>query len=92
MQVKGDQYKTYISNHFKPLFPDLYITTWEEERVLSAVQAVCEGQTLIEASKTVFTWRSTTGIGGDGQSEKGRARTLLKALEFVRAHARWKIR
>ena len=81
--MKGDQFKTHVSNLFKARFPYLYISTWEEERVLSAVRAVCEDQSLIKTRRTVFTWSSTTGIVGDGQSGNERTKAPLKALEFV---------
>jgi SpoVK/Ycf46/Vps4 family AAA+-type ATPase len=81
--VKGDQFKIHLSNLFKARFPYLYISTWEEERVLSAIRAVCEDQTLIKTSRTVFTWSSTMGIVGDGQAGKEQTKAPLKALEFI---------
>jgi SpoVK/Ycf46/Vps4 family AAA+-type ATPase len=81
--VKGDQFKTHVSNLFKARFPYLYISTWEEERVLSAIRAVCEDQTLIKTSRIVFTWSSTTGMVGNGQSGKEQSKAPLKALEFI---------
>lgn len=81
--MKGDQFKIHISNLFKARFPYLYISTWEEERVLSAIRAVCEDQALIKTSRTVFTWSSTTGMVGNGQAGKEQTKAPLKALEFV---------
>lgn len=81
--MKGDQFKTHISNLFKARFPYLYISTWEEERALSAIRAVAENETLIRTPRVVFTWSLTTGITGNGQPGKEETKAPLKALEFI---------
>ncbi len=81
--MKGSQFRTYVSNLFKARFPYLYISTWEEERAISAIRAVCEDKLLIKTPRTVFTWSLTTGIVGDSQPGKEETKAPLKALEFV---------
>lgn len=81
--MKGSEFKVYVSNLFKARFPYLYISTWEEERVLSAIRAVCEDQSLIKTPRTLFTWSSTTGMVGNGQQGKEETKAPLKALEFI---------
>jgi len=81
--MKGDQFRTHISNLFKARFPYLYISTWEEQRALSSIRSVCEDASLIKTPRKVFTWSATTGMIGNGQSGKEQTKAPLKALEFV---------
>jgi hypothetical protein len=81
--MQGDQFKTHAANLFKARFPYLYISTWEEERALSAIKAVCADQALIKTSRTLFTWSSTKGMTSDGQPGKEETKAPLKALEFI---------
>lgn len=81
--MKGDQFKVYVSNLLKARFPYLYISTWEEERALSAIREVCEDEALIKTTRTIFTWSMTTGMVGNGQSGKEETKAPLKALEFI---------
>jgi hypothetical protein len=79
--MKANQFKVYVTNLFKARFPYIYISTWEEDRALSAIRAVCEDESLITTPRTVITWRSTTGILGEGQPGKEETKAPLKALE-----------
>ncbi len=81
--MKGNQFRTHVSNLFKARFPYLYISTWEEQRALSAIRAVCEDASLIKTPRTMFTWSTTTGMVGNGKSGKEETKAPLKALEFV---------
>ncbi|GIP63156.1 ATPase [Virgibacillus pantothenticus] len=72
-----------MANLFKARFPFLYISTWEEERVLSLIYSMASNQELIKTSRKVITWKITTGIEEAGVKAKGDTKSALKALEFV---------
>lgn len=53
-----------MANLFKARFPFLYISTWEEDRVLSLIRSIASNQELIKTERKVITWKITTGIEG----------------------------
>lgn len=80
-------FRTHLSNLLKARFPYLYISTWEEERVLSVIRSVARDEPLIKTPRTVFTWSVTTGMVGDGQAGKEETKAPIKALEFIERFA-----
>lgn len=79
----SSKFNVLLGNLFKARFPYLYIPTWEEERVLSVIQAVAIDQNMVRTPRTVFAWKLTTGMVGEGQPGKEETKAPLKALEFV---------
>lgn len=71
-----------MANLFKARFPFLYISTWEEDRVLSLIRSIASNQELIKTERKVITWKITTGIEGEGDG-KGDTKSALKALEYI---------
>lgn len=74
-----------VANMCRARFPFLYISSWEEERVLAAVKSIASDESMIKTIREVFIWRSTTGF-----STKERVledtRNPVRALEFIEKH------
>ena len=66
-------------------FPFLYISTWEEERVISSIRSVAENGSLVRTPRTVFTWSQTDGMSSAEHRGTEETRAPLRALEFVEA-------
>jgi hypothetical protein len=81
--MKGTEFRAYIASLFKARFPYLYISTWEEDRALSAMRQVAEDAAYVRTPRKFFTWSLTTGMVGDGQAGKEETKAPLKALEFI---------
>lgn len=80
-------FQVLLGNLFKARFPYLYIPTWEEERVLSIIRSVATDPKLVRTLRTVFTWKLTDGITGEGQAGKEETKAPLKALEFIEKYS-----
>lgn len=52
----------HLANLFKARFPIIYIESWEENRVIDAIQRIAKNEELIKTTRTVYVWSSTTGI------------------------------
>ncbi|MGK7873446.1 MAG: AAA family ATPase [Xenococcaceae cyanobacterium] len=82
-----DKFKVLLANLFKARFPYLYLPTWEEERVLSLIHSVATDEATIKTPRTVFTWKLTAGMTGEGQTGKEETKAPIKALEFIEKYA-----
>lgn len=82
-EVRGSDFKVYISNLLKARFPYLYISTWEEDRALSAISDASMDPALIKTTRQVFTWSVTRGMVGTGHTGKEETKAPLQALEFI---------
>lgn len=80
-------FETTVANLLKARFPVLYVPTWEEERVLSKLSQVAADATKIKTARKVLTWSSTTGLIGDGVSQKDDTKSPLRVLEFAEQYA-----
>ena len=85
---KNSEFATLVSNLLKARFPCLYITSWEEDRLLSLINSIAKDENLIKTPRDVFTWKLTTGmIGNNGQKTCATggcaSKDPVKALEFV---------
>ncbi len=80
-------FKIQLSNFLKARFPFLYISTWEEERLLSLIASVAKDDAIIKTPRLFFTWSQTTGMVGEGQAGKEETKAPLKALEFIEKFA-----
>lgn len=83
-QNSTERTKKYLANLFKARFPYVYISTWEEERVISVINSVATDESLIKTERVVYTWSQTEGMT-TVQHERGKEETKqpLKALEFI---------
>jgi ATP-dependent 26S proteasome regulatory subunit len=72
-----------LANRLKAKFPILYLPTWEEDRVISAIRRVVENEELIRTRRKLFTWSLTTGLIMDGQAPNEESKAPLNALERV---------
>lgn len=77
------QFETLLSNLLKARFPLLYISTWEEDRAIAAINRITADTATIKTARKVFTWSVTTGMLGDSQSPKEETKDPLKALEMI---------
>ncbi|STO13866.1 Uncharacterised protein [[Flavobacterium] thermophilum] len=57
--------KKTIANLLRARFPFLYISTWEEERVLSLIRSIASDLSLIKTPREVITWKLTTGLANN---------------------------
>lgn len=81
---KVKAFKTKLANLFKARFPYIYITTWEEERVITFIEAIAAESALIKTQRKVYQWSLTTGLTCDGEAiGREETKTPLKALEAI---------
>ena len=71
-----------MANLFKARFPFLYISTWEEDRVLSLIRLIASNEDLIKTKRKVITWKITKGMSSEDNG-KGDTKSPLKALEYI---------
>ncbi|KPB03424.1 AAA family ATPase [Bacillus sp. CHD6a] len=78
--------KTFLeefANYCRARFPYIYISTWEEERVIHDIQQVADAVELIKTPRNVFTWSVTNGLTSRSRSETQETKNPIKALEFI---------
>lgn len=80
-QVK---FQTQLAQLMRARFPFLYISTWEEERVLASIISTAANEELIKTVRKVFIWSVTKGLENEGRSvEKEDLKAPLKCLEYI---------
>ncbi len=77
------KFEKTIANLLRARFPYLYISTWEESRVLSLISSVATNNELIRTARKVFEWSLTDGLADSGKSIGEDTKSALKALEFI---------
>lgn len=77
------KFENTIANLLRARFPFLYISTWEEIRVLSLIGSVAKNAELIRTPRKVFEWSVTEGLAESGKSPGEETKSALKALEFI---------
>lgn len=77
------KFEKTIANLLRARFPYLYISTWEESRVLSLIGSVAKNAELIRTTRKVFEWSLTDGLADNGKSTGEDTKSALKALEFI---------
>lgn len=55
-------FEVTLSNLLKARFPYLYISTWEEERLLQTIYSIANHVPMINTPRKVITWSITSGI------------------------------
>lgn len=72
-----------LANLLRARFPFLYISTWEESRVLALIEAIAKNADLIRTIRKVYEWSLTEGLTTNGNPTGEDTKAALKALEFV---------
>ncbi|MGC1528530.1 MAG: AAA family ATPase, partial [Phormidesmis sp.] len=82
MEDATQRFQRNLATFFRARYPYLYVSTWEEIRILSLIRTVAKDANLIRTTRQVFVWSATEGVVGEEQ--KGIRETApLKALEFL---------
>ena len=78
-------FRQTIAQLCRARFPFIYVPTWEEDRVVDELSAVCSDAALIRTPRKVFVWTLTSGLtkAGAGQSTDADTQAPLKALGQV---------
>jgi SpoVK/Ycf46/Vps4 family AAA+-type ATPase len=76
-------FQTQLANLLRARFPYIYVSTWEEERLLSIIRHIATDESLIKTPRTVITWRSTDGMVADNGSMKEKNLDPIKALDAI---------
>jgi SpoVK/Ycf46/Vps4 family AAA+-type ATPase len=77
------KFQKTLANLLRARFPYLYISTWEENRVLALIYSVSKNADLIRTTRNVFEWSLTDGLAENGKATGEDTKSALKALEFV---------
>ncbi len=54
--------REYICNLLKARFPMLYISTWEENRVIQIIEEIASNEKEIRTRRKVYVWSQTEGM------------------------------
>lgn len=76
-------FKKSLANLLRARFPLLYISTWEEYRVLDIIKAVSKDTELIRTPRKVYEWTLTDGLTEHAKASNQDAKAALKMLEFI---------
>lgn len=52
----------HLANLLKAKFPIIYVESWEENRVIDMITAICHDKKVIKTDRVVYVWSMTTGI------------------------------
>ncbi|MFH1150396.1 MAG: AAA family ATPase [Actinomycetota bacterium] len=72
-----------LANLLKARFPYIYVSTWEEQRALSAIYAIASDAARIRTPRRVFTWRLTEGMKAHDGKLTEDLRAPVRALDYV---------
>lgn len=61
-------------------YPIIYITSWEEERVISCLRALFNSY---KQKRKLYIWAQTTGLGIDGANAFDEKMDIIKTLEHI---------
>lgn len=81
--VEDKEFVVQLSNLLKARFPCLYITSWEEDRLLSLIKFISNTKDIIKTPRNVFVWKVTTGLVNENSQKQEKSRDPLSALDFV---------
>jgi SpoVK/Ycf46/Vps4 family AAA+-type ATPase len=78
-------FETNLATLLKARFPLLYISTWEEERVIDLINQVVSDASQIKTPRKVFLWSITEGIHCEGGfTNDDHTKTPLGILEAIK--------
>jgi len=81
----AQKFKQSLSTFLRARYPYLYVSTWEEERVISLIREVINDVGLIRTLRKLYVWSTTEGMVEGGHS-KGQLMEPGKALEFIASY------
>lgn len=73
-----------LANLLKARFPYIYISTWEEERILDVIRYVTLEESVIRTRREVFIWSQTSGIVDETGKSIADTQNPLRAIEYIR--------
>lgn len=79
----NNEFILQVANMLKARFPYLYISTWEEDRVLNALEQLTEDTSLIKTARQCIVWSVTQGIKCQDKKIDANIKNPLRALEFI---------
>lgn len=71
---------SHIDILIRSRYPIIYITTWEEERVINALKKLIASY---RQKRKVYVWSITTGLGLDGSGAFDETMDLVKTLDHI---------
>jgi len=77
------KFEKHLANLLRARFPYLYISTFEERRVLSLIESVSQNTALIRTPRKVIEWTLTDGLTDSGKPIGEDTKSALGALEFI---------
>ena len=81
-------FKTELSNLLRARFPYLYISSYEEDRVLEDIENIVADVNLIKTNREVFTWKITEGICNvENNKTVDNTSNPINALDFIKTYA-----
>lgn len=83
MKTHDSDFERNFANLLRARFPYLYISTWEEDRVISLIASVAKDAELIRTTRKLFEWSLTEGLTDSGKSTGEDTKSALKALDFI---------
>lgn len=84
-EVRGlERTKQHVANLLKARFPFIYISTWEENRVVDIIEELASREDMIKTMRQVYIWSQASGMQCNyrkvGMEE---LKNPKKALEFI---------
>ena len=76
----------YLTNLFKARFSFIYISTWEETRIIELISKIANNQKQIKTKRDIFVWSSTQGLlknTKEGQEQVNNIQEPIDALNFI---------
>lgn len=78
------EFEEKLANLINAGFPYIYIPSYEEERVMSAINRVLSTQELVRNPRKVFTWAQTCGVTCQDHNGPDRStQTPMTAIEYI---------
>jgi len=75
-----------LSNLLRARFPCIYISTWEEERLLNILSDLCSNEDVIRTPRNFFTWKLTEGLNEVNNGIVSNTRDPIQALDFIQKY------
>ena len=80
----NDTAEQYIVDLVKARFPFLYISSWEEARVIDSLNTIISNENLVRTKRKLFVWSQTTGfVAYDNSEYVEDTDQPIKALAFI---------
>lgn len=83
MSEHANNFKQTLANLLRARFIYIYIPTWEEERVIVAINETVGNPELIRTTRKVYQWSQAAGFVNNEGKIQSDTRDPLKAIDFV---------